>query len=87
VDSLLNMSRRNLVKWGLMSAGLPAFSGLLAPVLHAQDAGTEAGSKGEVGGRAEEQLFPAKGLPGGGQLEIRLTQSLYTSDPDQLEVA
>jgi len=27
------------------------------------------------------------GLPGGGQLEIRLTQTMYTSDPDQLEVA
>jgi len=52
-----------------------------------QDAGSEAGSKGEVGGRSEEELFPASGLPGGGQLEIRLTQSLYTSDPDQLEVA
>jgi dienelactone hydrolase len=26
-------------------------------------------------------------LPGGGQLEIRLTASMYTSDPDQLEVA
>lgn len=87
MDSLLNVSRRSLVKWGLMSAGLPAFSGLLGPVLRAQDAGSEAGSKGEVGGRSEEELFPASGLPGGGQLEIRLTQSLYTSDPDQLEVA
>jgi dienelactone hydrolase len=87
MDSLLNMSRRSLVKWGLMSAGLPAFSGFLGPVLRAQDAGSEAGSKGEVGGRSEQELFPAKGLAGGGQLEIRLTQSIYTGDPDQLEVA
>ena len=87
MDSLLNLSRRSLVKWGLASAGLPAFSGLLGPLLRAQDAGSEAGSKGDVGGRSEEELFPANGLPGGGQLEIRLTQSLYTSDPDALEVA
>src|ERR1700730_11829873 len=32
MDSLLNLSRRNLVKWGLVSAGLPAVSGLLGPV-------------------------------------------------------
>ncbi|HWF39679.1 MAG TPA: alpha/beta hydrolase [Candidatus Acidoferrales bacterium] len=87
MDSLLNVSRRSLVKWGLLSAGAPMFAGLIAPALRAQDAGSEAGSKGEVGGRSEEELFPAKGLPGGGQLEIRLTQTLYTSDPDQLEVA
>ena len=87
MDLLRNLSRRNLVKWGLLSAGAPMFSGLLAPALRAQDAGSEAGSKGEVGGRSEEELFPAKGLPGGGQLEIRLTQTMYTSDPDQLEVA
>lgn len=87
MDSLLNVSRRSLVKWGLISAGMPAFAGLLSPALRAQDAGSEAGTKGEVGGRSEEELFPANGLPGGGQLEIRLTQSIYTSDPDQLEVA
>lgn len=87
MDSLRDLSRRNLVKWGLLSAGAPVFSGLLAPAMRAQDAGPEAGSKGEVGGRAEEELYPAKGLPGGGQLEIRLTQTMYTSDPDQLEVA
>ena len=40
-----------------------------------------------VGGRAETELYPGKSLPGGGQLEIRLTASIYTSDADQLEVA
>ena len=87
MESLLNVSRRSLVKWGLVSAGLPALSGVLASALSAQDAGSEAGSQGEVGGRSEGELFPAKGLAGGGQLEIRLTQTIYTSDPDQLEVA
>jgi hypothetical protein len=87
MDSLLNVSRRSLMKWGLLSASAPVVSGLLSPALRAQDAGSEAGSKGAVGGRSEEELYPGKGLPGGGQLEIRLTQTMYTSDPDQLEVA
>jgi len=81
------LSRRALVKWGLISAGVPALSKELAPSSSAQDAGPERGKIGVVGGRAEEELFPAKGLPGGGQLEIRLSATIYTSDPDQLEVA
>lgn len=74
------LSRRGLVGWGVLSAGV---SGLA----FAQDAGSESGTLGAVGGRDEQQLYPAKGLPGGGQLEIRLTASIHTSDPDQLEVA
>jgi len=34
-----------------------------------------------------ENSLRETGLPGGGQLEIRLTQTMYTSDPDALEVA
>jgi dienelactone hydrolase len=87
MDSLLNVSRRGLVKWGLAAAGFPALTKALGSSALAQDAGSEGGKKGAVGGREEEALFPGKGLPGGGQLEIRLTQTIYTSDPDQLEVA
>jgi dienelactone hydrolase len=87
MDSLLNVNRRDLVKLGLAAAGLPVLTGAFGAPAMAQDAGSEAGKKGAIGGRAEEELYPAKGLPGGGQLEIRLTQSIYTSDPDQLEVA
>ncbi len=87
MDSLLSVSRRGLVKWGLAAAALPALTKALSSSALAQDEGGEGGKKGAVGGRSEEELFPAKGLPGGGQLEIRLTQSIYTSDPDQLEVA
>jgi dienelactone hydrolase len=72
---------------GLAAAGLPVVASAFGVSALAQDAGSEAGKKGAIGGRAEEQLYPAKGLPGGGQLEIRMTQSIYTSDPDQLEVA
>jgi len=72
---------------GLISAVAAAFSKVLASPALAQDAGPEGGKMGTVGGRAEEELYPGKNLPGGGQLEIRMTQTLYTSDPDQLEVA
>ena len=87
MDSLLNVSRRGLVKWGLAAAGLPALTRALGSSAFAQDAGSEGGKKGAVGGRADGELFTGNGLPGGGQLEIRLTQTMYTSDPDALEVA
>ncbi|HVB55088.1 MAG TPA: alpha/beta hydrolase [Candidatus Acidoferrales bacterium] len=87
MDTPFQLSRRNLVKMGLVSAGLPVLSGVLNSPALAQDASAEGGTMGEVGGRDEEELYPAKGLPGGGQLEIRLTASIYTSDADELEVA
>jgi dienelactone hydrolase len=87
MDSILNVSRRAMVKWGLAAAGLPVLSRAFCSTALAQDASAEGGKKGAIGGRSEEELYPAKGLQGGGQLEIRLTQSIYTSDPDALEVA
>ena len=87
MDSLLNVSRRQLVRLGLASAAIPTVSQLVASHALAQDAGPDGGKVGAVGGRAETELFPGKGLQGGGQLEIRLTQTMYTSDPDALEVA
>src|SRR3989442_15042178 len=87
MSSISNLSRRALVKWGLFSAGLPAISKVLASPPLAQDAGSERGKIGEVGGRAESEVYTGKGLPGGGQLEIRRTQTIYTSDPDAPEGA
>ena len=87
MDSLLNVSRRGLVKLGLGAAGLSMFSEAFRSDALAQDASAEGGKKGAIGGRADEELYTGKGLQGGGQLEIRLTQSIYTSDPDALEVA
>ena len=87
MDSLWHISRRGLVQWGLAAAGLPAVRKAFGLSAFAQDASSEGGKKGAVGGRADGELFTGNGLPGGGQLEIRLTQTLYTSDPDQLEVA
>jgi len=83
MDSLAKLSRRGLVRLGMVSAGISPF----VSRVRGQDAGAEAGTLGVVGGRSEHELFPGKDLPGGGQLEIRLTASIYTSDPDQLEVA
>jgi dienelactone hydrolase len=87
MDSLLNVGRRNLVKLGLAATALPILNRALTAEGLAQDASAEGGKKGAVGGRSEEELYTGKGLQGGGQLEIRLTQSIYTSDPDALEVA
>ena len=77
------ISRRRL----LAAAGLAPLTQVVASQAIAQDAGPDSGTLGAVGGRAETELYPGKGLPGGGQLEIRLTASIYTSDADQLEVA
>jgi dienelactone hydrolase len=87
MESISMLSRRGLVKVGAISAGISALSRAFVSRALAQDAGSEAGRLGLVGGRAEEELYPGKGLPGGGQLEIRLSASIYTSDADQLEVA
>src|SRR5579871_1794042 len=86
MDSLLGLNRRNLVKLGIASAAVP-FSEILTSSAVAQDLGSEAGARGKVGGRSDSELFLGNNMPGGGQLEIRLTASIYTSDPDQLEVA
>src|SRR6266496_2827403 len=81
------VSRRRLMQWGLASAGAPVFARMLGGPARAQDLGPASGRLGVVGGRDDKVLFPGKGLPGGGQLEIRLVQSIYTSDADELEVA
>jgi dienelactone hydrolase len=81
------VTRRRMMHWGLASASAPVFARALGVSAQAQDLGPGAGRLGIVGGRDEKVLFPGKGLPGGGQLEIRLVQSMYTSDADELEVA
>ena len=87
MSSLLHLTRRSLVKLGLGSGAISPLSQVLTSSALAQDAGADSGTVGAVGGRAESELFLGKGMPGGGQLEIRLSQTMYTGDPDQLEVA
>ena len=81
------LSRRGLLRLGLVSAGVPALSRVLSIPALAQDLGPGNRHVGDAGGRDEVRLFPGPGLPGGGQMEIRLNQSIHTSDPDELEVA
>src|SRR5712691_13176579 len=81
------VGRRRMMQWGLSSISAPVLGRMLGVAVAAQDFGPGTGRLGVVGGRDEKVLFPGKGLPGGGQLEIRLVQSMYTSDPDELEVA
>ena len=75
------------MRMGIGAAAVPPLTQMLATSALAQDAGPDSGKIGAVGGRAETELYPGQNLPGGGQLEIRLTTTTYTSDPDQLEVA
>ena len=83
----MNFSRRRIVRLGLASAGAPALAKMLGVTAFAQDFGPGAGTLGKVGGRDEGALFPGPNMPGGAQTEIRMVQSIYTSDQDELDVA
>lgn len=81
------LNRRRMMTLGFASATAPLLVRVLGVTAHAQDFGPASGQLGVIGGRDEKVLFPGPGLPGGGQTEIRMVQSIYTSDPDELEVA
>jgi dienelactone hydrolase len=72
---------------GLASAVAPVMAKVLGATAYAQDFGPSSGLLGKVGGRDEKALFPGPNMPGGAQTEIRMVQSTFTSDPDELEVA
>ena len=83
-------NRRSLVKWGLISAaGAPLLPEILGETALAQQMGLGPSDEllGRVGGRSNKQLFTGETLREGGQMEIRLNQSIHTDDPDELEVA
>ncbi|MGH7834805.1 MAG: hypothetical protein ACREQK_14265, partial [Candidatus Binatia bacterium] len=46
-----------------------------------------AGAEARPAEELEKILFPGRGLPGGGQLEIRMEASSENPDPDVLQVA
>jgi dienelactone hydrolase len=81
------LTRRRVMLLGLASAAAPVVATMFGVSAEAQDFGPASGKIGVIGGRDEKVLFPGPGLPGGGQTEIRMVQSIYTSDPDELEVA
>ncbi len=69
------IARRTVIKGALGT--------LVAGAGFARAARSQAVSREEIG----KALYPARGLPGGGQLEIRMEVSGFHSDPDVLEVA
>jgi dienelactone hydrolase len=83
----MSLTRRRLMNLGLASAVAPVAAKLLGTTAFAQDFGPSSGLLGKVGGRDEKALFPGPNMPGGAQTEIRMVQSTFTSDPDELEVA
>ena len=70
------LSRRSVMRWGLVSAGASLVSRVAG-----------ASALAQVGGRSEGQLFPGKNLPGGGQMDIRIAQSPDNPDQDLVDVA
>ena len=74
-----NLTRRSMMKGGLLSAG--------AALLPKGSFASPAQQDQQPRGRAEEELYNAKGLLAGGQLEIRMTASMLNPDLDYLEVA
>ena len=82
MDIDANFSRRDLVKWGLISTAATT----LAPSALAQNLGPGNRFVGDNTGRDAEKLFTGHPVVGGGQMEIRLNQSIHTSDPHVLEV-
>ncbi|MGI9258091.1 MAG: alpha/beta hydrolase family protein [Gammaproteobacteria bacterium] len=76
------LTRREMVKWGLLSTGAT-----LGASAFGQDLGPGNAHLGDIGGRDPEKLFTGHPVVGGGQMEIRLNQSIHTEDPHELEVA
>ena len=73
------LTRRRVMSLGLASAAAPVVATMFGVSAEAQDFGPASGKIGVIGGRDEKVLFPGPGLPGGGQTEIRMVQSIYTS--------
>ena len=81
------LTRRAMMKWSMLSASASAMACALRAPASAQDLGPANAHVGDVGGRDAEHLFTGEPVVGGGQMEIRLNQSIHTGDPHELEVA
>ena len=71
------LTRRNAVKLGLLSATVSVLAKTLSVPASAQDLGPGNRYVGEIGGRNHDELFTGEPVVGGGQMEIRLNQSIY----------
>ncbi|MYF69639.1 MAG: alpha/beta hydrolase [Proteobacteria bacterium] len=81
------LTRRTMMKWSMLSASASAMAGALRAPASAQDLGPGNAHVGDVGGRDPARLYTGEPIEGGGQMEIRLNQSIHTDDPHELEVA
>lgn len=81
------LTRRAMMKLGMVSASASALASVLRAPAVAQDLGPANAHVGDIGGRDSERLFTGEPVVGGGQMEIRLNQSIHTGDPHELEVA
>ena len=81
------LTRRGVMKLGMLSASAPILAKALGTPARAQDLGPGNRFVGEVGGRDPDKLYTGEPVVGGGQMEIRLNQSIHTDDPHELEVA
>jgi len=86
MNSDSKLTRRGLMKLGAFSAGAPVLAAFGSRAF-AQNLGPGNLFVGEVMGRDAEKLYTGHPVVGGGQMEIRLNQSVYTDDPHELEVA
>lgn len=76
-----NVDRRTAVKWGILSAGFSFLAnGVLSGAAAAQNSPAPAG-------QAKNELYEGANVPGGGQMDPRLSVSPYDPDPDIVEVA
>lgn len=78
-------NRREVMKWGLISSSAPVLASGASAL--AQNLGPGNAFVGDETGRDAGKLFTGHPVVGGGQMEIRLNQSIYTDDPHELEVA
>ena len=82
-DSKFN--RRDVMKWGFISTSAPILAASATAL--GQNLGPGNAFVGDETGRDAEKLYTGHPVVGGGQMEIRLNQSIYTDDPHALEVA
>ena len=82
-DSKFN--RRDVMKWGFISTSAPILAASSSAL--GQNLGPGNAFVGDETGRDAEKLYTGHPVVGGGQMEIRLNQSIYTDDPHALQVA
>ena len=79
MDRVNHISRRSVVTCGLVSAGLS--------LLPTERVSARSAPLAQAGASENDELYEGKNLPGGGQIDPRLSVSPYANDEDIVEVA